>query len=54
MNDDGDHPSGVETRDVASGWQGVAHHGDGSVTKVWKPTERAARQAAAKLLGGDA
>lgn len=46
----GEHPAGVEVRDVASGWQGVAHHGDGSVTKVWAPTEaKAERKAVARL-----
>jgi len=45
MND-GEHPSGVETRDLVSGWQGVLHHGDGTATKVWAPTEDEAEQKA--------
>jgi hypothetical protein len=45
-----DHPRGVETRELVSGHQGVAHHGEGRVTKVWRPTEMAARRAAAERL----
>jgi len=45
-----EHSSGVETRELMSGYQGVAHHGDGSVTKVWRPTESAAERAAEKRL----
>jgi len=48
-----DHRSGVETRDLASGWQGVLHHGDGTVTKVWAPTEAQAEQKAQEV-GADA
>jgi hypothetical protein len=45
-----DHPTGVETRDLASGWQGVVHHGDGSTTKVWAPTKAAAERKAEDYL----
>jgi hypothetical protein len=54
VNDADWPPAHVEVRDVASGWQGVAHHGDGTATKTWKPTEDAAEAAAKRLLGRDA
>lgn len=44
------HPSGVETRNLASGWQGVAHHGDGTCTKAWAPTEDEAEREATELI----
>jgi len=44
------HPEGVETRDLLTGWQGVAHHGDGTVTKVWAVTEAKAEAKALKRL----
>lgn len=47
---DGEHPRGTETRDLLSGWQGVAHHGDGRVTKVWAPTEDEAERKAEEVL----
>lgn len=45
-----EHPQEIETRDVASGWQGVVHHGDGSCTKTWGRTEREARQRATEVV----
>lgn len=44
-----EHRSGVETHSVASGWQGVVHHGDGTATKVWAPTPAKARQKAREV-----
>lgn len=48
-----EHPSGIETRDVASGWQGVVHHGDGSVTKTWGRTEAEAEQRAHEVVSDE-
>jgi hypothetical protein len=45
-----EHPTKIETRDVASGWQGVAHHGDGTCTKTWAMTESKARARAQEVM----
>jgi len=50
MSQSGDHPEGVETRNVMPGWQGVAHHGDGTATKVWAVTEDGAERKAKEVL----
>jgi len=44
--EDTEHPRGIETRDLASGWQGILHHGDGTSTKFWAPTEAEAERKA--------
>lgn len=41
-----EHRRGVETQDLASGWQGIVHHGDGTATKTWAPTRAGARRKA--------
>lgn len=48
-----EHPGGIETRDLASGWAGVVHHGDGTATKVWAPTEEQAEIRAQEVRSGD-
>jgi len=45
-----EHPVGVETRDVTSGFVGVVHHGDGTCTKSWGPTEAVARRRAERRV----
>lgn len=34
-----EHPTRLETRSVAQGVQSIHHHGDGTCTKSWGPTE---------------
>jgi len=43
---DADHPTGIETRECASGWQAVLHNGDGTSVKFWGPTEQQAERRA--------
>lgn len=46
MSDRSDHPSGITTRSVASGYVAHIEHGDGSSTGYWGPTEQQARDRA--------
>jgi len=43
---DAEHPSGIETQSVASGWVATRHHGDGTSTDYWGVTENDARRKA--------
>lgn len=44
MTENNRQKRGIETRDVASGFNAVFHRGDGTAMKVWGRSERAARQ----------
>lgn len=44
--------SDIEARSVTPGWIATVHHGDGTSTDYWAPTEGRARQKATS--GGDA
>lgn len=44
MGQNGRHDRGIETRDIASGFNAVFHRGDGTSVKVWGRTEGEAEQ----------
>jgi len=45
----GEFSTGVHVNAVASGFQGVLHHGDGTATKTWAPTVAEARRKAQEV-----
>lgn len=53
MSDKAGFDPSIETRDVASGFEGIVNHDDGTATKVWAPTEEAAREKAQRLVVDD-
>jgi len=46
MSDGGEFMEGITVRSVIPGWQATVHHGDGTATSYWAPTEAEARKKA--------